>query len=214
MVETREVYAKIENGNIVDYPVYPTHIKNRSHPINWYTPCIFETRPVIKKYQYLKEKLKVSPDRKFVYITYEVDNLPLESLFQRIPPRIIETEGEENSPFMDMFGIVGSSNLIEDPPSPELINEIKNRIIERVDNELNEFARSRDYTSIVSAVSYINSSNPKFKAEGQYCSDLRDAVWPALFGYLQEILSNTVPVPISYAEIQERIPQFKWPDEH
>lgn len=44
-------------------------------------------------------------------------------------------------------------------------------------NFLNSGAKSWGYDSILSAVSYVTSTIPQYKAEGQALSDWRDAVW-------------------------------------
>jgi len=46
---------------------------------------------------------------------------------------------------------------------------------------LNATAQSWDYDSILSAVTYVNSNNAQFSAEGTALSNWRDAVWVKAF---------------------------------
>lgn len=76
---------------------------------------------------------------------------------------------------------------------------------------LDSFAQTRGYDGILSACSYATSTVPKFKAEGQYCVEARDATWAKLTDMLAEIEAGTRPVPSGFADIEPELPALQWP---
>lgn len=53
-------------------------------------------------------------------------------------------------------------------------------------------AQSWGYSSILSGVSYVTSSDPQYKAEGQLLSDWRDAVWTKTYTIETGTLPKTI----------------------
>ena len=92
-------------------------------------------------------------------------------------------------------------------PVEEIQNEIVNKVQERLDN----FARTKNYDDILSACTYATSSIVKFKVEGQYCVDSRDKTWGALYQILAEVQNGTRPIPESYEDIEKDLPVLDWP---
>lgn len=88
---------------------------------------------------------------------------------------------------------------------------IKSSIYESVSARLDNFARSRGYDDVISACSYAYSSNPKYKAEGQYCVDARDSTWSTLFDVLAQADAGTRPMPNSYSDVEPLLPALSWP---
>lgn len=76
---------------------------------------------------------------------------------------------------------------------------------------LDNFAISRGYDNILSACTYATSTVPKFRTEGQYCVEARDATWAKLLDILTQVETNTRSVPASYADIEPELPQLAWP---
>lgn len=84
-------------------------------------------------------------------------------------------------------------------------------VISSVQNRLDEFARSRNYDSILSACTYATSSITKFKNEGQYCVDARDATWETLYSLMAEVQAGTRQPVSTYAEVEILLPILTWP---
>lgn len=84
-------------------------------------------------------------------------------------------------------------------------------IVEKTQQRLDDFARTRGYDGILSACTYATSKVPKFAAEGQYCVEARDATWAALYQILAEVQSVTRPVPSGFADIDGDLPALVWP---
>ena len=86
-----------------------------------------------------------------------------------------------------------------------------NEAIGKVQQRLDDFARTRGYDGIMSACTYATSTNAKFAAEGQYCVGARDATWATLYQILDEVLAGTRPMPTGYADIEPELPVLEWP---
>jgi hypothetical protein len=90
------------------------------------------------------------------------------------------------------------------PPTPE---EITARLEFGVQRRLDDFARTRGYSDILSACSYATSTIDKFRTEGQYCVEARDATWSAAY----DILASEREIPTSITDIEDKLPALTWP---
>ncbi|MFM9926892.1 hypothetical protein VLK31_28170 [Variovorax sp. H27-G14] len=78
-----------------------------------------------------------------------------------------------------------------------------------VQERLDEFARTRNYDSILSACTYVTSAVPKFKAEGEAAIQARDAAWHACYGILTEVQGGARPMP-TLDEVLAELPALLW----
>jgi hypothetical protein len=88
---------------------------------------------------------------------------------------------------------------------------VKNQIIDATQKRLDDFAQTRNYDGILSACTYATSAVPKFATEGQYCVEVRDTTWAALYDILGEVQAGTRPQPSGYADIEADLPVLTWP---
>jgi hypothetical protein len=88
---------------------------------------------------------------------------------------------------------------------------VKNQIIDATQKRLDDFAQTRNYDGILSACTYATSAVPKFATEGQYCVEVRDTTWAALYDILEEVQAGTRPKPQGYADIEAHLPVLTWP---
>lgn len=79
-----------------------------------------------------------------------------------------------------------------------------------VQSMLDTKAQERNYDGILSACTYATSTNAKFKAEGQACSDWRDAVWAKCYDVLGQVKAGTLTQP-TMSELLAMLPQLVWP---
>ena len=101
--------------------------------------------------------------------------------------------------------------LDEPPPIPPTPEQIMAECVDRTQKRLDDFARTRNYDNILSACTYVTSTVPKFKAEGQYCVGARDATWAKLYEILAEVQAGTRPMPSGYEDIEPLLPVLEWP---
>jgi len=89
------------------------------------------------------------------------------------------------------------------------LEQLKSSIVQQVQSNLDAFARTKNYDSILSAASYAASSNPVFKSEGQTAVVLRDDTWAKLYTILAEVEAGTRTVT-SFADIEAELPVLEW----
>ena len=106
---------------------------------------------------------------------------------------------------------INAQGNVEEIKYQRPIEEIQNEIVNKVQDRLDSFARSKGYDNILSACTYATSSIVKFKVEGQYCVDSRDRTWGALYQILAEVQNGTRPIPESYQDIEKDLPVLNWP---
>ena len=76
---------------------------------------------------------------------------------------------------------------------------------------LDDFAKTRNYSGVLSLCTYAASANSKFQQEGQYGVGARDTTWAKLYEILAEVEAGTRPVPSGYAEVESELPTLAWP---
>jgi hypothetical protein len=146
------------------------------------------------------------------------DESPLEPGVFLIPGGCIEAE-PPTTPAGKRARWTGASWVFEDLPEPEpepepeplTPEQIVAQYTAAVQKRLDDFARTRGYDGILSAATYAASTVPKFKAEGQYAVEARDATWVKLYQILAEVEAGTRPAPSGYADIEPELPILEWP---
>ena len=88
---------------------------------------------------------------------------------------------------------------------------LQQSIVDATQQRLDDFARTRNYDGILSLCTYATSAVPKFRAEGQYGVEARDATWAALYQIMAEVEAGTRPAPSGYADIEPELPVLEWP---
>lgn len=89
--------------------------------------------------------------------------------------------------------------------------QIEAQFTAAIQKRLDDFARTRNYDSILSACTYATSTVAKFKTEGQACVNLRDATWAAAYTILANVQAGKRPMPTSIADIEADLPAAVWP---
>jgi hypothetical protein len=96
-------------------------------------------------------------------------------------------------------------------PSPRTPEQVKQEIIDAVQNRLDAFARTRNYDGILSACTYAGSTVPKFATEGQYAINARDATWAACYQIMTAVQNGTRPLP-GVSDVLAELPALAWPN--
>ena len=94
------------------------------------------------------------------------------------------------------------------PPTPE---QIIAQYTDGVQWHLDNFAHTRNYDGILSAATYATSQVPKFKVEGQYAVEVRDATWAKCYEVLDAVQSGQRPMP-TIEELIAELPVLTWPN--
>jgi len=88
---------------------------------------------------------------------------------------------------------------------------LQDSITQQTQQRLDNFAKTRNYDSILSACTYATSSVLTFQTEGQYCVSARDETWAKLYQIMAEVEAGTRPMPTGYADIEPELPVLAWP---
>lgn len=96
--------------------------------------------------------------------------------------------------------------LVEPQPTAE---EIKQMLIDGVQNWMDETAMERGYDSILSACSYIDTGVERFDNEGAEARRWRSQVWAYCYAYLDEVLVGERTIP-TLEELIEELPKINW----
>jgi hypothetical protein len=89
--------------------------------------------------------------------------------------------------------------------------QLSQQIAEQVQTRLDEFARTRNYSSMMSLCTYATSTNQKFQTEGQYGVEVRDATWATCYQILGEAMAGLRDIPHSLEDIESELPVLAWP---
>lgn len=84
-------------------------------------------------------------------------------------------------------------------------------VIEKTQQRLDIFAKTRGYDGILSACTYVNSSISKFAVEGAYAVTARETTWATLYNLLDEVKAGIRTIPDSYTDVEPHLPQLSWP---
>lgn len=78
-----------------------------------------------------------------------------------------------------------------------------------VQDHMDKTAQTRNYDNIFTACSYANSTDPKFKAEGEACVAWRDAVWNTCYAILAAVQAGQRHIP-SVDDLIAELPALEW----
>ena len=192
-----DLFARVKEGKIIEFPVYRLHIKNRAHPIDWYTPVKEigkeETLPPFSYQQRTVELVGVE-----VIATYTTKEYSLAELLNQL-----------NRGMDPVLGREVQAPKIEEL-DPALVAQVYKLTSEYATSKLNAFAQERGYDDIYTLCDYRDSMFDKFRIEGLRGYQLRDQVWIALTTYFEEVQNGTKPVPVSISEIDAVFPAMTW----
>lgn len=100
--------------------------------------------------------------------------------------------------------------VLADPPPPNTEQTIA-QYTAGVQQHLDAFARTRNYDGILSAATYATSQVPKFKDEGQYAVEARDATWAKCYEIINDVKSGNREMP-TIDELIAELPVLQWPN--
>lgn len=94
-----------------------------------------------------------------------------------------------------------------------------------INRYLNSFAATRGYDNVNSAAKYLNVQDTflnslgevdkklvlNFKTEAQYLLQMNSLVWAKYIAIVTEINAGTRPLPTSFEDIKQELPQLTWP---
>ncbi len=196
-VDQSQIYARIENGQIVEYPVYSEIITARGDPFSLYTKVSPSSLPNYSQYQQLDQEPRVINDQ--VFMQYSVIDTPFESL-------LVQAWGVDT--YEDIATATTAPTVSALPVA--LTKAIQDSATNIVQNILDNFAKTKGYSGIASAASYFNSTIATFASEGNAAIYCRDLTWSRLYNYLNQVTSGAVPFVSSFDDILKKLPVLSW----
>ena len=91
---------------------------------------------------------------------------------------------------------------------------IQQTLTDAVQDWMDVTVGKRNYDSIFTACSYANSTNAKFRAEGEACVAWRDRVWERCYAILEEVMAGLRAIPTVdelLAQLRTELP-LVWPE--
>lgn len=174
--QQEDLYGKVENGVIVEFPVTVSVIKARGHSLFNYNPVKFNYKP---GYDDGIGKLATNLSIKdgHIVVDYSVTPLTLAEVLASF--RINETTVKQ---YADI---------------PMSVNAYTQSLLKNlVETKINQLANQRDFDSFDSAISrYSNSSDPKLKKEAAYLNQVLTEAWRSLATLNANLKSNAVALP-------------------
>ena len=192
-----DVFARVTDGKVVEYPVYRIHIRNRAHPLSYYHRVVDAGAPTPDEFGTVDQTLEVHPDNT-VHVVYTKRPLTLSEILRTFKVQNIK----------DPMASVEAKPISEIDPAT--IQHVYSLAGDYISVKLDEFARTKQYKDFVHLTGYRYSAIPSFAAEAMRGYTLRDQIWANLLGYFTEVTSGAVPVPTSIADIDAVIPNLTW----
>lgn len=194
-VNDNDVFARVKNGEVVEYPVYRLYIKNRGHSVSMYMPVVEKTKPELPAFH--KYSVSKEVGQTTVTVSYSVVPMTLEEMLVSIRPK---TTGIPPT--------VVVPNIADIPEAT--IRRINVLVSDYAEDKMNTFARTKNYTDMDRAIGYMNDPDPGFVADAMRCNELRSLTWRQLNAYFAEIMAGTKPVPLTIREFDAVIPEYTW----
>lgn len=88
----------------------------------------------------------------------------------------------------------------------QVISELTITIQYKLDN----FAREKGYDNILSASTYVNSTNERFKEEAKRAIEIRDSTWEKFYSILDEAEREDTILTLSIASVESKLPELSW----
>jgi hypothetical protein len=186
-----EIYGKVEDGKVIEYPVYKEHIINRSHPFEWYSKVIYADQPELAVDEYAKEILTVGVG--IINCSYTIEKLSLQALLVKA--------GRSSD---------GLTKVLAKDLDPILLAKVIEYVLQYSSNRLELFVKSKGYDSVLSAISYKDSLVDKYKSEANQVIIMRDNLWNTLLTYVDSVKSGSVDFPVSTVDIDKVIGSFSF----
>lgn len=185
-------YARIENHQIVQFPMLESDINERNTPNDVYYVCYFDDEPVYDEIlEYVVEVPKIIG--KAVFVRNEVRKRTIDEVFAFVAG--LQTEGNPIT--------------IADVPQP-LFGSVVKLVKDKTQSLMDAFAQTRGYDNMGSLCNYSTSGVPAYQVESARGIYLRDLTWTNLNIYINEVATGVQPVPTSWSMIEGFLPAYTW----
>lgn len=117
---------------------------------------------------------------------------------------------EENGNFFQTWNVINLPEAEVQRRIAERMGLIQNGFLSKVQEHLDNTARTRGYDGILSACSYAVSTVNRFRDEGLACVAWRDEVWLYCYDQLDRVRRGERSIPNSPEEFIQELPEILW----
>lgn len=193
-----DLYGKVVDGVIVEFPVHYIHILNRSHPVSWYTKVERAVKP--EEPEFYQCRPSYTYKEGVIYESWQIVPLTLDEMLVKIRQ---EKYPEGLDPFADQPISVADVR-------PEALARVHDLIVALAEDRMNKFANTRKYDSMDKLCGYKGDPNPKYDNEGSRGIKLRSDTWIALENHEAGVINGSIPIPFSSEDVIPYLPELTW----
>lgn len=143
-----------------------------------------------------------------IYVVHTTTQPTINPASERVEEGIPSHNGEI---WLQTWNVVELTEQEQAEKQAAFVDFISKLIVNKTQQRLDSFAKTRNYDGILSACTYAASEVPKFNAEGVYCVQIRDATWATLYTLMGEVAAQTRPMPTCFEDIEGDLPPLTWP---
>lgn len=187
------IFARVENGVVVEYPVTSEQIRNRKAPLSLFKQVQPTKKPEVSSFQRLQENVELFGND--VRVTYTVEDMSIQEVLNQL-----HDEHKRNS----------ENHITASDVPQEVFAQVVNLARAKIGVDLDKFAQERSYDNIVSLCSYATDPDPAHAIEAQRGVELRSRAWAAIRDYQVAVATGVKPVPRFESEIFEVVPALTW----
>lgn len=193
------MYAKIQNNTPVEWPVRDFQIRSSMTTVSLPAQITPEVVAPLGFEPYVES---AKPDF----------NTLVEKIEERTPAKQGDTWVQQWE-VVQLYSPAEREQVLADAAAQSAADAavaLQQSIVDATQTRLDEFAKTRNYDSILSACTYATDPNPVFAAEGQRAVDFRSSTWAKLYSILSEVQAGTRPTPVSFSDIESELPILSW----
>ena len=193
------IFARIEDGRVVQYPMTYDDINERNTPNDLYYQCFFsdDDAPLTPSLsEYITEKLTIIGTS--VYVSKILVKKTITDMFTYLHD-IAAVTNEEGVVSIDRAKV-----------SADVYLAFEDAVKTEVQKTLDNFARQKGYDDLRSVCTYTNSSIEIYRTEGIRASELRDLTWYTLYVYFNDVITGVRDLPVSWNDIAQNLPELTW----
>lgn len=193
------IFARIEDGQVVQYPMTYDDINERNTPNDVYYQCFFsdDDSPLIPSLsERVTEKLTIIGTS--VYVSKTLVKKTITDMFTYL---------------YDIAAVINEEGVVSidrSKVSTDVYLAFEDAIKAEVQKKLDVFAREKGYDDLRSACTYFNSNIEVYRIEGIRASELRDLTWYTLYVYFNDVITGVRDLPVSWNDIAQNLPELTW----
>ena len=186
-----DIYAAVDQGKVVEFPVTVDIILARGHAVHQYFPVVFDRVPSYSAATSQLANVFVIENNQ-VRVKYEVRPFTLAQVLSSL-----KSDDGTMPRFSDL--------------DPALVGYIQSMVSNYVEGKVSRLAAERGYLSLNNVLGrYTASTNAKYRKEAMFIQATLDNCWDNLEAYFEKLKGEALPVPSTVVDIDRVIGELTW----